>query len=90
VLSNDGETIESARIALGAVGPTVISATAAAESLAGKPATDASLQAAGELASQAATPITDMRGSIAQRRKLTSVLTVRALRGALSRARENR
>ncbi|MEX1104083.1 MAG: xanthine dehydrogenase family protein subunit M [Dehalococcoidia bacterium] len=90
VLSDSGDTIESARIALGAVGPTVIAATAAADSLAGKPATDTSIQAAGELASQVATPITDMRGSIAQRRKLASVLTVRALHGALTRARENR
>ncbi|MEX0782823.1 MAG: xanthine dehydrogenase family protein subunit M [Dehalococcoidia bacterium] len=90
VLSDGGDTIESARIALGAVGPTVIAATAAADSLAGKPATDTSIQAAGELASQVATPITDMRGSIAQRRKLASVLTVRALHGALTRARENR
>jgi CO/xanthine dehydrogenase FAD-binding subunit len=90
VLSSGGDTFESARIALGAVGPTVISATAAADSLAGKPANDASIQAAGDLASEVATPITDMRGSVAQRRKLASVLTVRALQGALARARENR
>jgi hypothetical protein len=31
-----------------------------------------------------------MRGSLAQRKKLASVLTVRALQGALTRARENR
>jgi CO/xanthine dehydrogenase FAD-binding subunit len=90
VLSADGETIESARISLGAVGPTVVSANDAAASLAGQPATDASIQAAGDLASQVATPITDMRGSIAQRKKLAAVLTVRALQGALTRARENR
>jgi CO/xanthine dehydrogenase FAD-binding subunit len=90
VLSADGDTIESARISLGAVGPTVVSATDAAASLAGQPATDASIQAAGDLASQVATPITDMRGSIAQRKKLAAVLTVRALQGALTRARENR
>jgi carbon-monoxide dehydrogenase medium subunit len=90
VLSADGDTIESARISLGAVGPTVVSANDAAASLAGQPATDASIQAAGDLASQVATPITDMRGSIAQRKKLAAVLTVRALQGALTRARENR
>lgn len=90
VLSADGETVESARIALGAVGPTPINATSAADSLAGKPATEASFQEAGAIAGSLATPITDMRGSIAQRRKLTSVLTVRALRGAVNRARENR
>ncbi len=90
VLSADGSTIESARIALGAVGPTVITATSSADTLTGKPADEESFVAAGEAAANLATPITDMRGSIAQRRKLTSVLTVRALRGALTRARENR
>jgi carbon-monoxide dehydrogenase medium subunit len=39
-LGEDGETITSARIALGAVGPTVIVASAAADSLASKPATE--------------------------------------------------
>ena len=90
VLSADNSTIESARIALGAVGPIPITATAVADSLAGRPASEDSFAAAGDAAGQLATPITDMRGSIAQRRKLTSVLTVRALRGALARARENR
>ncbi len=90
VLSADGSTIESARVALGAVGPTVITATTSADTLAGKPAVEESFAAAGEAAANLATPITDMRGSIVQRRKLTSVLTVRALRGALTRARENR
>lgn len=90
VLSPDGDTIDAARIALGAVGPTPIDAQSAAGSLIGQPATDSSFEAAAELAAALSTPITDMRGSIAQRRKLTSVLTVRALRGALNRARENR
>ena len=89
-LSPGGETIESARVALGAVGPTPLMAPAAVEALTGRPATDATIQAAGEAASTVATPITDMRGSIAQRRRLAAVLTVRALNGALARARENR
>ncbi|HEX6031349.1 MAG TPA: hypothetical protein VFY90_07945, partial [Tepidiformaceae bacterium] len=90
VLSAEGDRIESARIALGAVGPTAILATAAADALAGQPANADSIARAADIAAQAATPLTDMRGSVAQRIKLSSVLTARALNGALSRALENR
>ena len=51
------------------------------------PATRRSPSAA-DIAADAATPITDMRGSIAQRVHLTRVLTNRALNRALDRARE--
>jgi len=90
VLSAEGDRIESARIALGAVGPTAILATAAADAVAGQPANADSIARAADIAAQAATPITDMRGSVAQRIKLSSVLTARALNGALSRALETR
>jgi carbon-monoxide dehydrogenase medium subunit len=89
-LDASGERIESARIALGAVAATPLMAPAAAEAIVGKPATDETFALAGEAASELATPITDMRGSIAQRKHLASVLTVRALQGALARIRENR
>jgi len=52
--------------------------------------TDATFEAAGAAAAVVASPITDMRGSIAQRKHLSSVLTVRALEGALQRIRGNR
>ncbi|MFQ5380490.1 MAG: FAD binding domain-containing protein [Dehalococcoidia bacterium] len=88
VLDEQGERIEAARLAAGAVAPTPLVAAAAAEFLAGKEPTDDNFRRAGELAAEASSPITDMRGSAAQRRHLTAVLTRRALEGALARARE--
>jgi xanthine dehydrogenase FAD-binding subunit len=89
-LSDDGATIERARIAIGAVGPTPLMVPAAVDALVGQPPSDDLFERAGQAAAAAATPITDMRGSIAQRRHLARVMTVRALNGALQRARENR
>jgi CO/xanthine dehydrogenase FAD-binding subunit len=89
-LDSAGERIESARIALGAVAPTPLMVPAAAEALAGKAPGDEAFQAAGAAAAEATSPITDMRGSIAQRKHLASVLTVRALQAALNRIRETR
>ena len=86
-LAEDGETVQAARIALAAVGPTPLVAREASEGLTGQPASEASFQAAGEAAQAAARPITDMRGTIEQRRQLVRVLTVRALRQATERAR---
>ena len=87
VLDESGQTIRSARIALASVGPTPIVATAAGESLAGQAVSDAAIAEAGQLASQAASPITDMRGTIRQRHHLVDVLTRRTLNIAIRRAR---
>jgi carbon-monoxide dehydrogenase medium subunit len=88
-LAPDGETIGDAKVAIGAVAPTPIVVPAAAQALIGKPANEETFAAAGDAAAAAAIPISDMRGSIAQRKHLAKVLTVRALRGALQRAKEN-
>lgn len=85
-----GERIVGARVALGAVAATPLLVTAAADALVGQAPTDEAFQKAGEAASAAANPITDMRGSVAQRKHLASVLTVRALKNALNRIREAR
>ncbi len=87
VLDAAGQTIQSARIALASVGPTPILATAAGESLAGKAVSDDAIAEAGRLASEAASPITDMRGTIRQRHHLVDVLTRRTLNIAIRRAR---
>jgi len=87
-LSADGSRIENVRLALGAVGPTAILVDTS--ELAGKAANAETFKRAGELAAAAARPIDDMRGGIAQRRRLVSVLTVRALNKALQRATEAR
>ncbi len=82
----NGESITDARIALGAVAPTPLFVRAAGESLIGQTAGEDSFAAAAEIARDAATPIDDMRGTVAHRKQLSYVLTQRALRGALAHA----
>ncbi len=82
------ERIEGARVSVGAVAPTPLFVAAAGEALAGQAPTAEAFAQAADIAADAATPITDMRGSIAQRVHLTRVLTIRALQQALERARE--
>lgn len=87
VLDESRTTILSARIALGAVAPTPLLVRKAGESLAGKLVSAEATAEAARLAQEAARPITDMRGTIAQRKHLAQVLTRRALEQALERAR---
>jgi carbon-monoxide dehydrogenase medium subunit len=85
----NGDVVESAIVCLGAVGPTIIMADEAVNAIVGKPLTEETIAAAGEAAKAAARPIDDMRGSIKQRRHLSSVLTQHMLRKAAERARGN-
>ena len=87
LLDDSKQRILSAKIALGSVAPTPVMARAAMEFLSGKEATEATLEEAGEAAKSAASPINDMRGTVKQREHLVGVLTKRALRKAISRAR---
>lgn len=91
-LSDDGDhmvgaRIVAARIALSAVAPLSLPADAAAASLVGKVPTEEAFGEAARLAQDVARPISDVRGTIAQRRHLVGVLVTRALRGALARTR---
>jgi carbon-monoxide dehydrogenase medium subunit len=70
VLGADRATIAAARVALGAVGPTPLYVEAAGAGLRGKAPSEESFAAAARLAQEAARPITDMRGTEAQRRHL--------------------
>lgn len=79
--------IVSARIALGAVAPKPLFIPAAGEALAGKAISDEAIAEAARLAQAAATPITDMRGTAEYRKHLSAVLTGRALRKAIERAK---
>jgi carbon-monoxide dehydrogenase medium subunit len=87
VLSNDHTKITKARIALSAVAPTPLLAQAAGDSLLGKAPTEEALAQAASLAQEVARPITDVRGTAAQRRHLVGVLVKRALQGAINRAK---
>jgi CO/xanthine dehydrogenase FAD-binding subunit len=86
-LAADGETVEQARIGLGAVAPTPKYADEASRWLAGKPATEDVFARAGELARNVATPISDMRGTAEYRMHLVGVLIKRTLVKAAQRAR---
>ena len=81
------ENIVSARIGLGAVAPTPLFVEEAGQAVAGKPATEDTIQEAASVARDAARPINDMRGTIDQRKHLSAVLVARALRGAIRRAK---
>jgi carbon-monoxide dehydrogenase medium subunit len=74
-------------VALAAVAPTPVRATAAEQALQGQPLTPERIERAAELAVQSASPISDQRGSAEFRRHLVRVLTQRTLTIAWQRAR---
>jgi carbon-monoxide dehydrogenase medium subunit len=82
-----GDSISEARLCLGAVGPTVIRAKEAEQALTGHSPSEALFARAAELAQEAATPISDVRGSAEFRRYLVGVMTKRCLGIALERAK---
>ena len=83
----DGDVVEDARLALGAVAPTPLALDDAARTLIGRRLDDETIEAAAQAASEAARPISDMRGTEQQRRRLAGVLMGRVLRRAAARAR---
>ena len=87
-LNAAGDRIEGARVAIGAVAATALVVDVSA--LSGRAPDAEAFAVAGAAAAAAATPIDDMRGGVAQRKHLASVLTVRALNIALHRAMEAR
>jgi carbon-monoxide dehydrogenase medium subunit len=76
-----------ARVALGAVAPTVLLVADAAAALVGSRAEDQALTRAGAAASAAARPISDKRGTADYRRRIAGVLVRRAATAAFERAR---
>ena len=85
-LENPEGVVREARIALGAVAPTPLRATAAENVVRGKRLSEEVLVEAGRLAAEATSPISDVRSSADYRRIMTDVLTQRALRQASAHA----
>jgi carbon-monoxide dehydrogenase medium subunit len=86
-LDKAGQNFHSARIAIGSVAPKPLFVEEAGNALAGKPVDEESIMATACIARDAATPIDDMRGTAEHRKQLIEVLTGRAIRTAVSRAR---
>lgn len=86
-LDADG-TIQSARVALGAVAPTVLLVAEAAQAIVGTKLEDAALEALAAACSAACRPIDDKRGTIEFRKKVAGVLARRAAATAYQRAGE--
>ncbi|MCB1368786.1 MAG: xanthine dehydrogenase family protein subunit M [Rhodobacteraceae bacterium] len=84
-LDKDGR-IATARVALGAVAPTVLLVNAAAEAIIGSKLDDAALAALAAACSAACQPIDDKRGTIEFRTEVAGVLARRAARIAYTRA----
>jgi carbon-monoxide dehydrogenase medium subunit len=81
----DGK-VARAGIALTSAGPTPIKATAAEQFFQGQVPDAAAIAQASKLASDAASPSADRRGSVEYKREMARVLTARALTRAVARA----
>ncbi|MBY6117661.1 FAD binding domain-containing protein [Mameliella alba] len=83
----DGDTVTEARVALGAVAPTVKLVPEAAEAIIGTTLDEPALEALAKAASAACSPIDDKRGTVAFRTEVAGVLTKRAALIAKARAK---
>jgi carbon-monoxide dehydrogenase medium subunit len=86
-LTMSGEVCTAVRLALTNVSPIPMRAKNAEQALLGKVVTAEVLEAAGQAAAAECDPSPDLRGSVAYKRDLTRVLTKRAIRQAMERAR---
>ncbi len=86
----DGDRVVDCRLALGAVGPTVLRACAAEELMVGEPFSSELALDAGRVASEAVAPIDDVRSSARYRRRVVQALAHDALKAAWERAGERR
>ena len=79
----------AARVALGAVAPTVVLVEDGAAALVGTTVDDEAIEALAAAARAACSPIDDKRGTVEFRTKVAGVLAARACRKALERARSH-
>jgi carbon-monoxide dehydrogenase medium subunit len=87
-LTLDGDTIAAARVGLTAVNPDRAALAEVPDALVGQPATEEVFAEAGRRAAEACDPAEDARGTAAYKRHLASELTIRTLRRAAERVRE--
>ena len=80
-------TCKEAKIALGAVAPTIMRARKAEETLKGKKLEQKIIREAAEIAAEEAKPITDLRSTAEYRKEMVAVLVRRAAEKALERAK---
>ncbi len=83
----DGAAIAAARVGLTAVSPDRAALAELSAALVGQPATDEVFAEAGRRAAAACDPVTDVRGTAEYKRHLASELTIRTLRTAAERVR---
>jgi aerobic carbon-monoxide dehydrogenase medium subunit len=83
----DGAEIAAARVGLTAVNPDPAALAELSAALVGRPATDDAFAEAGRRAAAACEPVTDVRGTADYKRHLASELTIRTLRTAAQRVR---
>ena len=83
---DDSGAVASARVALGAVAPTVLLSDDAAQAILGTKLDDAALDALAAACSAACNPIDDKRGTVDFRKQVAGVLAGRAARTAYDRA----
>ena len=86
-LTLDGDRISFARVALGAVAPTILLVAEAAAALVGSTLDDKALAALGAAVTAASRPISDRRGTVEFRKDVIAVLAGRAARIAYDRAK---
>jgi carbon-monoxide dehydrogenase medium subunit len=86
-LTLDGDTVKNVRIGLTNVSPVPMRATNAEAALIGKVASEENIAAAAAAAAAECDPSADLRGPIDYKRDLVRVVTKRAIRVALQRAK---
>lgn len=86
-LTLDGDRCTSARIGLTNVSAVPMRPAGAEVALVGKAVTEETIRAAGAAASQECDPSSDLRGSVEYKRDLVRVITMRAIRKAVARAK---
>ena len=85
-LTMSGATVNEVRIALTNVAETAIRATAAEQSLRGRPLDEASVAEAARLAMSVCAPVADLRGDLEYKTAMAGEMTRRALATAYARA----